>query len=762
MERFEIELKKLFDFYNHKKNFIQRFFEVLKNISAIRTLSVEEKNFSFTQEVIGVISAQKLKGEDVSSLDFRGVCDYLDGFLETKLEEEVEGCAELFNGLTLEETTEFSEFAEAARRLLEENEERRNDIIRGANVLEDIVYPLTKKYFLFRYLAEAITREGDMSDEECASSPKSYENEKKLCLDFSSIISALEEFPEIIQDASERFDSERKCVALSLKISNAVNDHSGKIAVLYAVYIAIITAARYNISEDSEWYEELAWPSTVLAMVQILMSFPQIIFSSVKTEETNNHIFGSFGDVGKISEIQFLDRNIPSFSNNKVSKITAGFRWFGNLVLQPIDLFQNDTKDQILRWGPMRFFTPTGVIEEQGKVAYFVSCELRNFLYDNVVPALVNNKRIVDDEYIRRLFYLLYKQIGRDEKEELKLKEIYITLTGEENVDFENIVSDKEKKQILRYQKWFFRATYIAGILTLAAEYVCFALRNQDVGWYKDPVFYSATAVKFMRLGSLIASRWYADKITEYFTGNKLVNNIYFQDFFDNDAARMVMAVVPLVMFESTNDIKILSIATAVDVLTTVRSDMNSGKAVSMVGKLSTEKLTTKLQCAQEIDNQEASTSQQQLYAQGANNQTNQQKESDTQASDAQSSQQQQPNAQATSTQQQELSIQWFKNKSALDLRWNKKGVTTPYEGTLKGKFSSEPEVSTASSTKSLIQCSKKFKSDEANNQASQQQGAQTQFDQPGPSSKLDEVPLISRSQSLSSLHSNGSDIGVN
>ncbi|GFU17067.1 hypothetical protein NPIL_427061 [Nephila pilipes] len=79
--------------------------------------------------------------------------------------------------------------------------------------------------------------------------------------------------------------------------------------------------------------------------------------------------------------------------------------------------------------------------------------------------------------------------------------------------------------------------------------------------------------------------------------------------------------------------------------------------------------------------------------------------------------------------------------------------LTMPCIGTFKRKSSSEQEVSTASSK----QYFKKFKSDEA----SQQQGAQTQFDQTGPSSKLDEVPLISRSQSLSSQDSNGSDIKV-
>ncbi|WP_253302391.1 hypothetical protein [Wolbachia endosymbiont of Psylliodes chrysocephala] len=111
------------------------------------------------------------------------------------------------------------------------------------------------------------------------------------------------------------------------------------------------------------------------------------------------------------------------------------------------------------------------------------------------------------------------------------------------------------------------------------------------------------------------------------------------------------------------------------------------------------------------------------------------------QASNTQFDQQQKPNAQATSTQQQAQAT----NDS------NMPPMSMLRRDTLKRKSSSEPEVSTASSNK-LSRLFKKFKS----NKASQQQGAQTQFDQPGPSSKLDEVPLISRSQSLSSLYSNG------
>ncbi|WP_339048542.1 hypothetical protein [Candidatus Mesenet endosymbiont of Phosphuga atrata] len=105
-------------------------------------------------------------------------------------------------------------------------------------------------------------------------------------------------------------------------------------------------------------------------------------------------------------------------------------------------------------------------------------------------------------------------------------------------------------------------------------------------------MFYAHTAVKFMRFGSLILSSKYANKIVEYCTGNKLTDDTYFNDFFYNDVARIVLATAPLIMYESTGDVKILSIATAIDVLTTVRSDMKCGDAISVANDFSTKKAT--------------------------------------------------------------------------------------------------------------------------------------------------------------------------
>ncbi|WP_231284217.1 MULTISPECIES: hypothetical protein [spotted fever group] len=70
---------------------------------------------------------------------------------------------------------------------------------------------------------------------------------------------------------------------------------------------------------------------------------------------------------------------------------------------------------------------------------------------------------------------------------------------------------------------------------------------------------------------------------------------MFLQKFYYNDAARLTVAIVPLIMFESIKDLKFLSLATLIDVLTTVISDFNVGKAISSVGKNIAEKTATTL-----------------------------------------------------------------------------------------------------------------------------------------------------------------------
>ncbi|WP_339045865.1 hypothetical protein [Candidatus Mesenet endosymbiont of Agriotes lineatus] len=610
------KLEKKFSLYNNMQTTVRTAFKSIKDIftlnfgnafkrwfvdKKLNTLTAEKKNFLLTQEVRKIIVSQEYQDKNITDThnDLKRFVNHLDEFLSEKLEKKVgKSVAELFfnTELKLEESTEFGKFVEIATSLLEKNEEKKKEITEGAKALENISYPLTEKYFLYRYLAKAIIHKSEKENTVQENGPllegskkeqESYEDEKSLCLSFSKEIDTLKscqkESNEIIQKAEEKFSSKHKYVNALLKISNAVNRHSGKIAAAYVAYVAAITGIRYGLEDEKDkwWYEYISAPSTALATLQIFSSFPPILFSNTKAGKIDDYISKDF----QINDLQFIEKNIPAFSHNVPYKIASVLRWLSNMMLQPIDLIQNDTKDLVLGLTSLRLLTPAGIIEEQGKVAHFVKCELRNF----IAEALVDSNK----EYINRFFYLLHEQMGEGTKD--KLKEVYKKLTGKQDVDLSKIVSDKEKKQISSYN-WWLKATYVAATIEFILEYTCFATRKyvtQDyVDWYEDPMFYAHTAVKLMRFGSLVLSSKYANKIVKYSTGNELTNDTYFNDFFYNNAARMVLAIAPLIVYESTGDVKILSIATAIDVLTTVRSDMKCGDAISMANDFSTKKAT--------------------------------------------------------------------------------------------------------------------------------------------------------------------------
>ncbi|MCC8417531.1 MAG: hypothetical protein LN588_03340 [Rickettsia endosymbiont of Bryobia graminum] len=126
-------------------------------------------------------------------------------------------------------------------------------------------------------------------------------------------------------------------------------------------------------------------------------------------------------------------------------------------------------------------------------------------------------------------------------------------------------------------------------------DYICFYFRNLELEFYKDPMFYASTSVKFMCLASLLVSKYCGNKVLEGITGKNLTNDLFFQKFYYNDAARLTVAIVPLIMFESIKDLKFLSLATLLDILTTTISDLNIGKAISSTGKGILEKTATTL-----------------------------------------------------------------------------------------------------------------------------------------------------------------------
>ncbi|WP_339048544.1 hypothetical protein [Candidatus Mesenet endosymbiont of Phosphuga atrata] len=488
-------LEEKFSLYNNAQTIVGTAFKSIKDIftlnfgnalkrwfvdKKLNTLTVEKKNLLLTQEVRKIIVSQKYQGIDITDAD-----NDLDGFLEEKLEEKIEkDVASLFFNieLKLEESTEFDKFVEVASELLRKNQEKKKEIIESAKVLENISYPLTEKYFLCRYLAKAIIykskKENTAQENGLLLERSEYESEKSLCLSFSKEIDTLKscqkEFNKIIQKAEEQFSSKHKYVSALLKASNAVNRHSGKIAAVYVAYVAAMTGIRYECEDEKDkwWYEYIAAPSTALALLQIFSSFPQILFSNTKAREINNYTLENF----QSNDIQFIDQNIPAFSHDMLSKVTSGIRWLSNMMLQPIDLIQNDTKDLVLGLTALRLLIPASIIEEQGKVAHFVKCELRNFFYENIAAALVEGDKKPNNKHINRFFYLLHEQMGGDAKS--KLEEAYKKLTGKQNVDFNKIISAKEKRQMSSYKRWL-RITYYSTAIALLLEYQCFMLIQQ-------------------------------------------------------------------------------------------------------------------------------------------------------------------------------------------------------------------------------------------------------------------------------------------
>ncbi|ABV75323.1 hypothetical protein A1C_05420 [Rickettsia akari str. Hartford] len=84
--------------------------------------------------------------------------------------------------------------------------------------------------------------------------------------------------------------------------------------------------------------------------------------------------------------------------------------------------------------------------------------------------------------------------------------------------------------------------------------------------------------------------------------GEKLTNDVFFQKFYYHDAARLTVAIVPLIMFGSIKDLNFLSLATLIDVFTTAISDLNVGNAISSVGKNIAEKTATTITWLNKID----------------------------------------------------------------------------------------------------------------------------------------------------------------
>ncbi|KJW04948.1 hypothetical protein [Rickettsia argasii] len=157
---------------------------------------------------------------------------------------------------------------------LKNNLDQSEHLIKAAKEIDAMAYLLTREYFLYRYITKAILLTNTLN------APSSYKNEfnivKKAHLNFANYLNSLEQSLTRIEKASDKYNEDHKIASwLTEKSALVSNHHSGKIAITYVSRIVGVIALRsYVIDEKDPWYELCALPTTRLAMLQILLSFP--------------------------------------------------------------------------------------------------------------------------------------------------------------------------------------------------------------------------------------------------------------------------------------------------------------------------------------------------------------------------------------------------------------------------------------------------------------------------------------------------------
>lgn len=111
-------------------------------------------------------------------------------------------------------------------------------------------YPLTKEYFLYRYVTKAILYKPNVNYAE------EFNKEKEIHLNFVRYISSLKQSYFKLEKAKEQFNEEHKINSWLIEKSNSVSNHSGKIALTYSTLITgVILLRLYVFDEEEPLYE---------------------------------------------------------------------------------------------------------------------------------------------------------------------------------------------------------------------------------------------------------------------------------------------------------------------------------------------------------------------------------------------------------------------------------------------------------------------------------------------------------------------------
>lgn len=109
-----------------------------------------------------------------------------------------------------------------------------------------------------------------------------FNKEKEIHLNFVRYISSLKQSYFKLEKAKEQFNEEHKINSWLIEKSNSVSNHSGKIALTYSTLITgVILLRSYVFDEEEPLYELCALPTTILAILQLLLSFPSTLYYQV-------------------------------------------------------------------------------------------------------------------------------------------------------------------------------------------------------------------------------------------------------------------------------------------------------------------------------------------------------------------------------------------------------------------------------------------------------------------------------------------------
>ncbi|MCC8370899.1 MAG: hypothetical protein LN566_06180 [Rickettsia endosymbiont of Stiretrus anchorago] len=381
------------------------------------------KNFVYTEHLQALLSSiaktKKYQGENITDKNWQNIFNELnnyDHFLHIKLQkligiENKNLIDAILKYIGDIKSLEFIELCNKVQLFLENNFEHYEKLFESAEKISNTSYPLTKEYFLYRYVAKAILYKPNVNYAE------EFNKEKEIHLNFVRYISSLKQSYFKLEKAKEQFNEEHKINSWLIEKSNSVSNHSGKIALTYSTLITgVILLRSYVFDEEEPLYKLCALPTTILAILQLLLSFPSTILSSKQTKIINYNLFKELesktNDESHFEDIKFLFDNTPTFSDNLINTVVICFRYAANLLLQPIDLLNNDTVNYFITYTALRWLSAAGVVEEQSKVTGFMHNKLLGFLHNKIVPALIENK-LFSSEEIKPYFYVLFKHLKK-------------------------------------------------------------------------------------------------------------------------------------------------------------------------------------------------------------------------------------------------------------------------------------------------------------------------------------------------------------